>query len=574
MADAKITIGGDTSELGRALAAGAESVRAFSASVQGALSTATKLAEVPLSHGQVNFSQQGAQVREFEQSSARLAVAMGSDQELIRQSLEATGVELGKKPQEVAAWTTQVGALTYSFAGAAAGLKGVTELATLTGRSASDFRTLAVELATTGKVAGDSSEMIGKIVEQANELKNAGGVAAFTDQIMGLSDALTHVSQNADMAKITATAGVLAQGIANPAAAQRVQQQAFGAVVNDPLRWERYLGHAITDDHGQVNDPGQVLREITEKTKQRYGASARRVLQLNFGAETGAALFNADFDKAAQLAGVAPSKDAGHAEAAYLATDAGKRDVAGATLAVSSRELLGSSTKLGQAADALERFAASNPISSTVITAGVSAGLSASIGSLGGAMSKSLASAVTPALSSVVKTLAPAGGSNLAAAGRVGGVIAVGAIAYEITSMLDQHFGWSDKLSGSSHEAFMARAREEDKTADADLAGRVGRQRQANSALHGLLAAHTVTGADFNAVQSVIQRDTRAVGDQERLEQGLEQGGMSPEAAQQLARAFAAEIQKVKLQVNVPNGPQEVAEAASQSSSAGNMSGG
>src|SRR5581483_5312797 len=237
-----------------------------------------------------------------------------------------------------------------------------------TNRSVEDYRGLAVVLGTVGRVGGDTSQVLGVLAAQAEQPGRSGGIAAFAQQIEGLGDVISRfaVGSERDFLRITALASALGRGL-SPAAAGRVQQSAFGAIASDPLRWERFLGKKITDEHGQVEHPEEVLAQITEKVKKRYGSNARRVLMLNFGAETGAAMFNADFGAAAKASGLAPSTGAAQAQKAYLETDAGKREVAEAELAKSSIDLMGSSTKLGAAADKLQQWAAHNPISTTIL---------------------------------------------------------------------------------------------------------------------------------------------------------------------------------------------------------------
>lgn len=390
--DAEITVGADASAVERAASSAKAAWRDVGQSLTSALGgaaqgIATSLAEVAAAQGKINFSSQHQQVREFESATARLATASGRDLEAVRSSAEATGRAIGKRPAEVTAWTSSVGQLAYSYKGVEESLRGVSALAAETGRTADDYRGLAVTLSTVGHAAGSTTHAIGVMHAQADEMGTVGGIAAFADQVEALGDTVSRFagSSEKDFLKVTGLAAELGRGL-SPAAAGRVQQGAFGALAADPLRWERYLGRSITDEHGRVEDPAKVMQELTEKTKRRYGADARRVMMLNFGAETGAAMFNADYEGASKSAGLAPSATPGAAQEKLLATDAGKRGVAEAELAASSRSLLGSSTALGRAADGLQKFSANNPLTGTFAATVATTTLSGFLSKYGGSI--------------------------------------------------------------------------------------------------------------------------------------------------------------------------------------------
>ncbi len=396
MADAQITVGANADAATRAAAvckaAWVEAGHAITSAMgSAAQQVISDLAGVATAQGKINFASQHSQVRDFEQATARLAVSMGRDLEGVRGNIEGVGVSIGKRPQEVAMWASEVGRLTYNFAGAVDAQKGLAELAAKTGRQVSDYRGLAVELANVAKVGGDTTDVIGRIAAQSENLKNAGGVAAFTDQIEGLSDMLSKLGGKSTEAflKVTSLAGALGKGL-DPQQAQRAQQQAFGAVTADPRRWELYLHKNLRDEHGQMKegDLPTVMKQIVEETKKRFGKDAKRVLMQdqNFGSLGGAQLFNTDWNQveqnatASQVSSLAKPKSALDT---YKATDAGKRESADAALSVSSRNLMGSSTLLGKAADSLQQFASKNPFTSTLITSALTAGSSTFMGAMG-----------------------------------------------------------------------------------------------------------------------------------------------------------------------------------------------
>ena len=372
MSDAKVTVTADASAVERAMNSALASIKNLSKGAAeavgyGLTSVTSGLSEVALAQGKVSFSSQHQQVQAFEAATARMAVASGRDLDVVRSSFESVGVATGKRPQEVADWAAAVGKLTYNLGGAGEAFKGMSQLSAATGRSVEDYRGLAAELGTVGKVTGDTTHAIGMMAAQAEKFKVPGGIAAFADHIEALGDTISHfsVTSEQDFLKVTAGMAALEKQSNSPAMAARVGQATFGSIASNPMEWSRYLGKDITDKYGHVEKPTEVLQQITDKIKRTYGKDATRMLMLQFGPEAGKALARADFSAAAEATGLAPSTTTADAQGKYLATDAGKRDIAGAQLSESARDLMGSSTLLGRAADALQKFAASNPIAST-----------------------------------------------------------------------------------------------------------------------------------------------------------------------------------------------------------------
>jgi hypothetical protein len=591
-ADAEITVGVDASAVERAMAVGTIAVREFAAALQSSIGgaareVATSLANVALAAGKVNFAAQHQSVREFEASTAHLAVAMGRDLEGVRGSIESTGVAIGKRPQEVAQWTEAVGRLTYNFEGASKSIKGMSGLAAETGRSVQDYQGLAATLANVGKVTGDSTHAIGVMQAQAEKFGTIGGVAAFTDQIEALGPTLSHfaISSEQDFAKITAAAGALGKGL-SPAAAERVQQGAFGAIQGQAMEWSRYLKRDITDEHGQVKNPEEVLKQIADKMKATYGKDAKRALQYQFGAETGAAMFNADFKGAAEAAGLAPSGKPDKAREAYLATDAGKREVADAKQAESSRALMGSGTALGRAADALQQWAAKNPITSTLVSTALTQGMGTFMQGFGNRLSKIMggtgAGGGAGGLADVLTKGAGVGskiGKLGKFAGAAGGVLGAAALGYEAGTLLDETLGISDWVSGTGGSSRVASAdAAHDPRANAALSTRTDAIRRSNAALR----ASGLTGEERHTAEVATQRVLQskdatsaiafAKGDQSygALYGELRKEGKSDEQANRLAEAVAKALQNIKIEVSTaPDAPTNVTAKATSSTAAG-----
>ena len=575
--DAEITVGADASAVERAAAVAKAAWRDAVQAITSAIGSTARqvigdLANVATATGKVNFSSLHQQVREFEASSAHLAIASGRDLESVRSEYEATGKAIGKRPAEVAAWATEVGKLTGNFKGAGEAAKGLAGLAAETNRSVEDYRGLAVELATIGHVAGDTTHAVGVLQAQADALGTVGGVAALSGQVEALGDTISHFAgkSEADFLKVTAAAAVLGKGLSD-VAARRVQQGALGAVAADPLRWERYVGHQITDEHGQINDPVKVLQEITEKTKRRFGKDARRVLMLNFGAETGAAMFNADFSEAARAAGLSPSSKPQEAQQALNNTDAGKRDVAQAELAASSRALLGSSTMLGSAADKLQQFAAHNPITSTFLT-GV---FTTALGSFMTNFGKSIATMMGGkgyggAVGGAVELATKGAGAPLTTVGKAIPVLGAGVAGFAAGWELA---GGQEAIDAAYQDAAHTRNKDEVKRAYEITQLKEIRDRK-RAALGVAPVAGGYAPAEEDSQLARKAAASGAKGDLDALIGKLQKEGESKEVATRIAtdvvRAIRDGFKDVKI-VNGTGGPVEVTAASSSSSAAGSQ---
>lgn len=594
--DAEITVGCDATAVERAAAVTKAAWRdvgqSLASSVGGAAQTVVHdLAQVALAAGKVSFSSQHAQVREFEAATARFAVSAHADLGRVRAEAEATGTAIGKRPAEVVAWATSVKDLTYNADYAAKSMRGMAALAAETGRGVEAYQGLAVELGTVGKVAGDTTHVLGVMHAQADKVGTAGGIAAFADQIEGLTETISHfrTTSEADFARISGLAAELGKGL-SPAASRRVQQTAIGSLAADPVGWSRYLGRDITDEHGQVKDPAKVLEQIVSKAKRTFGKDSKRVLMLNFGAETGAALANADFKRAAELSGLAPSGKSQQALAAFKATDAGKREVAEAELAKSSRELLGSSSALGRAADALQRFAANHPVASTFATtaAGMAAGTTMTKlgGSIAGMMGGKGKAGALGGLIELGSRGAGAGswamkGAGLAGVAGVAGLVAgAGALGYGAGYLIDEGFGVSDWISGIGGSSRAgAREAELDRDRDKALAVRLAAVRRTNAALRhtdGLSPEELTAGR--NAAQAVVGRDASlAAGGSDSLAAlvaELRRRGESQGEADKIARAIVEALRGVSIQVqNASDSPLSAVMSMSSSPAAGAQSG-
>lgn len=558
--DAKIKVDGDASAFVRALGAAKAAGRDFfgglkSGAASAARDVVSSLGSIVEAQGKISFAGQHRGVQEFEAATARLAVGSGRNLETVRTQFESVGKTIGKRPAEVAAWADSVGQLTYNFQGAGEAIEGMAGLAAATGRDVQSYQGLAGTILTVGKAAGSTANAIGVMQAQADALGTKGGVAAFADQIEALTDTISlfSISSERDFAKVTALAGTLGKGL-DPRAAGRVQQSVLGTLASDPIGWQRYLGHNIQDDKGHIKDPTKVLEEITAKVKRQYGSQAKRVLQQNFGAEAGAALFNADFGEAAKLSGLAASTKPAAAQKALNATDAGGRAVAAATLDASSRNLMGSSTLLGRAADSLQRFAASNPITSTIVTTALSTGAGKAFEGLGkflGGLKGGGGGGAADAAGKLA-TAGKAGGFLGKAVPIVGALAAGVGVGAEIGGYLDEKYGDKfDEVTGIDGKKQLAGM-------DAETA-RLKKIRDQKRAERAFVAARAgKVGEDGTPM--LLARPGEAAA-------GPLAGGVDTKA---ISDAVREGFKDAKI-VNSTGGPVEVATQGASSSAAGNQ---
>lgn len=347
--------------------AASELVTSMAEAARGVIGSLTSIAT---SQASVNFSAQREQVKAFESSVAHFAVAAGQDLSKISADFEATGLAIGKRPQEVAAWSTAVGKLTYNLNGTTDSMRSMSALAAKTGRTVEDYQGLAVQLGRMGVEGKNTADVISNMQGAAESFGTIGGVAALAGQFEALGDMITFVSGNADKAAMSMTNFIagLTTGL-NSANAQRVGGAAVGYLQQNGRAVERYLHREIMDKHGHVpnEDMGKIYQDMYKKS-QSHGKGQRAFLINTFGPELGSEVYNQGKEGRLGKDIAIPSGAASleSAEKKLLATPAGKRDIAEAQLAISAGDLLKSSSALGKAADMLQAFAAKNPFVSSM----------------------------------------------------------------------------------------------------------------------------------------------------------------------------------------------------------------
>jgi len=393
-----------------------------------------------------DFAQQIRSSMEFKESVARMSVVAGQSSEQLTGKFKAQEQAILSGRKENEAFAATMGRLTYDYRNAAqaADSLGIEALAA--------NRSLA-EMSGIGKVVHESlgsfdglPDALGKIRTQAQALGTLGGPDALRDQVEALSGAISHLSikGSEDFSKVTALAGALGKGL-RPEQASRVQQAVFGAITSDPRRFERFLGHKITDAQGHVEDPLAVAEEIQSKAKQRYGRNAGRIMGLNFGAEAGAAWMNADFAAARAAADRAPSKGA------QRAVDKFKQTTEGQTVA-DQIAMRGGQMDIGESMDPLARkfisFAGQHPLAAAA-TALLGPGLAAK--GAGFLFGKGLGAVFGSGTAGSGGAGAAAGAAGLTGAGVLGfgaGLGIVGASALATGKVLTEVGEDRDKMGG------------------------------------------------------------------------------------------------------------------------------
>lgn len=314
--------------------------------------------------GRVDLSQSMQSVRTFENSVDALSVATGRSMQTIQQGFNDTGRSINERPAEVAQWTRSIADLTYNVGTASQGLQGTAEYAHLVGKSVADVLPLTVALQTVGRVGGDTSKSIGVMIAQADALGTVGGPRAIADAFVNLQGVISMTSASAE--KTTALIGGIGDKSLSPQRRERVAGQALGALTGDTVGWERFLGHSITDETGAVSDPTKALKEIKEKVVKRYGKDARRILQLNLGGETGAAVFATDFDAIEKAEKLAPSDKAKKAAEAAAKTMGGQIKAGDVLRDVGLQKLTGAESGVAGASKEFGDFTAAHPAAGLV----------------------------------------------------------------------------------------------------------------------------------------------------------------------------------------------------------------
>jgi hypothetical protein len=564
LSDAKITVGADSSGVDKALAVSLSFLKNFAGEAKSAISgaitsIASDLSNVALAQGKVNFSSQHTQVRDWEASSARMAISVGRDLQQLRGESEAVGLSLGKRPGEVVAWSSEVGKLTGNFSGAMQGMKGISELAAGTNRTAQEYRGLAVELAQVGKISGDTSGAVALLKQQADSLGVSGGVASFADQVQGLSDAFSYfaVKGEQDFGKMTEMAAKLGGGGANQATAGRIQQGVLGNIAGNSFQWSRFLGRDIYDKEGNLEDPNKTIGDIVQKIEKTYKRpdQARRALILQFGAQAGSRLHRLhetgelyQSPKMASGGGPAPAD----ALKQYLGTDAGKRDQAQAQLAVASDKLLGSSSALGIAADKLQAFAAGHPIASTVASTAA-----------GGVISGVMGSAV--------KAVTGGGGGGTAAGLAVQG----GARAIPIVGAGVAGFAAGWEMAGGQAEIDRQAQEETAKGYTPEQKHSLVVAKEMRDRIRAARGFPALKGGYVpSAEDTELARGVAQPGGREAFEGKLRAEGVSEQDARRIGQAVAEAMKSVNIQVqSTPDNPLSATVRTSQSSASGNQGG-
>jgi len=141
--------------------------------------------------------------------------------------------------------------LTGSFEDAVGEMKGLGEEAIATGRSLGEMKQLGEVAAQRDGVAGDTSEAIGKIRAQADDVAPSVALRIrAADREHGRRARPLRRQTDESRSRLTALMAVLGKGLA-PGAGARVQSQVLSSIEGSALDINRTLGRDILDDEAR-----------------------------------------------------------------------------------------------------------------------------------------------------------------------------------------------------------------------------------------------------------------------------------------------------------------------------------
>lgn len=317
-------------------------------------------------------------VQSFEKATAQLATAARRDVELVRKEYEALGTKLGEKPETLANYVSNVGRVTYDFEAARGGVEAFKKAATDWNRPLEAMGGLQVAFQKLG--IKDAEKGLAQIRANAEALGTTGGPAALADQVERLASVWDRVKGGAGGG--IGIAAELGKGL-SPAQAQQVQQQVLGEFTGDTVGWERFLrrqgelgrNERVTDERGQIKNLPEYMGKLQRAWRKtaKSPEEAEWLAQLQFGTIGGSAFMDMNADNLATLARQQKQTDA---LKRYSATDAGRRDIAGAKQDASMRDVVGSNSMMGGLNLLFREFAADHPILGKLGELGGAAGAS------------------------------------------------------------------------------------------------------------------------------------------------------------------------------------------------------
>lgn len=265
---------------------------------------------------------------DYQSALFKLGLAGGRVPDDLKKKFDEISNAFAAPREEIVDLGLSLGRTTYNFDFAADSLQSLVVEADLTGRSLSGMTGIG---ATLYEGLGKSDKIVdalNNIRAAAVALGTAGGPGALQDQIAGLGVVLNHVDRSTTEKsnKITGLVGALGKDLSVPLA-REAQQSVIGEVAGDAIGWQRFLGHGIMNERGQITDLPKTISEIRDKYKRLYGKNAKHVMQLKFGQVGGAALFNlkdSDIDTGATAYVAAAQSTAEIVKKSLYGTDIGR----------------------------------------------------------------------------------------------------------------------------------------------------------------------------------------------------------------------------------------------------------
>jgi hypothetical protein len=382
------------------------------------------------------------QVKSLDKLTAQLGQTAGASAEDLKALFESVEKRGGASAVALAQAAKSISEVTYDSRDAAESVGALADLAHSIGRDIGQELPLGVALHNAGFKAKDLQDEIGKLIDIANKLKVQGGPTALLDTVAALGPALAHVSKEGN--SFNKTVAFLAQATKNmdPAKAREVSGQMLDDMRTHATDIERTLGHKITDDKtGDLLDPAATYAELDRKRRGKGGKEIqRRIANGTYGTFMGAALLNADFQRAAQVAEQA--KDTGAVQkgaAQYRATEGGKDEVTDIKNGAAARDV---SQPLVDAGRGVNRDSPYTSTALSLLKDGISSpGFMGLLGLGGGAAASGGGGS---AVANGARTAVQAGGTVLGAlgiAGTAGMLATAGATGYVLNDIGQKRLG-------------------------------------------------------------------------------------------------------------------------------------
>jgi hypothetical protein len=244
----------------------------------------------------ISFAQAMQSARDFDTQLVRFSSSGGRGISDLRDNIRSVSRQTLLSEQETLAWGKAIGSVTYNYDKAIDSAKAASKIALATHQDTGQQQGFIEALGISGVTDENKIEGITeKIAAMSKALGTSGGFAALKDQLGGLAGPMTMMGKLTDEGreKFFAFNAALTKNL-SPQQAQRVQQQAVGALAGHAEGLRRALGTEILDENGEIKDVPGTISKIQADLKKRYGAAAPLVARNTFGLELGSAINNFD----------------------------------------------------------------------------------------------------------------------------------------------------------------------------------------------------------------------------------------------------------------------------------------